>query len=254
MARRIRPIIVLVSAPGTLGPIDPLLRRAGIRLVRYASLRPRPIAGQPWLERLRNISNLDTVVVTSRAAVRFGVIPWRRAIGAFPGSLEFWAVGPETSAALRKAGVARIRRPRTPAAAAIAPALGRSAPRKVAYFRSNLAGTDLARALRSDGHRVVDLIVYRVDVPGRVTDRVRKALASAHLLVATSPSALSSLRRGLGARAFERLAQRLSLVVLGERSHRAAVEHGFRHIAVAPTATAQRFTRFLLQELRDGPK
>jgi uroporphyrinogen-III synthase len=252
MTSRSPPTVVVLSAPGALEGIDPLLRRAGARLVRFTSLEPRPVDPAVWLERLRRLPKPDTVVVTSRTAVGAGVRPWRRASGPFPASLEFWAVGPGTAQALRQTGIRRVHRPLTVGAMAVAKAFGRRPPRRVVYLRSDLAGPRLARALRGQGHRVVDLVVYRLEAPPPLTARARHQLFMADLLVATSPSGLSYLRRRLDRVAFSRLARTTPLVVLGERSRRAARGHGFRRTSVAPSTTAQRFTLHLLRELRNA--
>jgi uroporphyrinogen-III synthase len=252
MTVRPPPTVVLLSAPGTLDAIDPRLRRAGVRLVRLSSLVTRPIAGSRWLSRVTGIARPDTVVVTSRAAVEAGVVPWRRAIGSVPRYVEFWAAGPGTAQTLRRAGVRKVHRPPAVGGQAVARSLGRRPRRTIVYFRSNLAGTGLARALRDQGHRVADVVVYRVETPSRMSGAARRLLASADLVIATSPSALSSLRRRWGSRSFSRFARTARLVVLGERSRRAARGHGFRHTSVAPSPTAQRFTGHLLRELRDA--
>ncbi|MGA8604925.1 MAG: uroporphyrinogen-III synthase [Thermoplasmata archaeon] len=252
MNSRSSPTIVLVSVPGTLGGIDSILRRAGVRLVRLMSSRPRPVDPTVWLKRLAGSPKPDTVLVTSRAAVAAGVRPWRRAGGPLPATLEFWAVGPGTAQALRRVGIRRVHRPRTVGILAIASSLRRMPTRRVVYFRSDVAGPQLARMLRSQGHRVVDLVVYRLETPPRLTDRARRGLSRAALLVVTSPSGLSNLRSRLGRTTFSRLSRTARLVVLGERSRRAARGHGFRHVSVAPSTTAQRFTRHLLRELRNA--
>jgi uroporphyrinogen-III synthase len=252
MVSRSSPTVVVVSGPGSLEGIDPLLRRAGARLVRLASSKPRPVPPTDWLRRLARAPTPDTAVVTSRAAVGAAVRAWRRASGPFPASLEFWAVGPGTAQALRQAGIRRVRRPRSVGATGVASSLRRKPPRRVVYFRSDVAGPRLARALRRQGHRVVDLVVYRLESPPRLTARARRELSNADLLVVTSPSGLTDLRHRLGRTTFGRLTRTARLVVLGERSRRAAHGHGFQHTSVAPSTTAQRFTRHLLRELRNA--
>lgn len=245
-----RPKIVLVAGPGTLAEVDSGLRRARVRLVRIISLEPRPVHPTIWLARLARARPSDTVVVTSRAAVEAGVRPWRRARGPFGPSIEFWAIGPGTAHALRRAGIHRVCRPKSVSASAIAGALARTPPRRIVYFRSDVAGPRLARSLRAGGHQVVDLVVYRLEAPPRLTALNREELRAADLLVVTSPSGLSYLRRRLGRTSFARIARTCPLVVLGDRSRRAARAHGFRWTSVAPSITAQGFTHFLLGELR----
>ncbi|HTT72534.1 MAG TPA: uroporphyrinogen-III synthase [Thermoplasmata archaeon] len=246
------PSVVLLAAPGTLPGIDRSLRRAGVRLVRIESVVPRPVDPRTWRPRLARAPAPDTVVVTSRAAVGAGVRPARRVLIPPTGSPEFWAAGPGTAAALRRDGVDRVRRPRAVGAAAVARSLARGPRRRVVYLRSDAAGPELARLLRRRGHRVLDLVVYRLEAPSRLTGPARHALAAADLVVVTSPSGLASLRRRVGRPTFVRLARTARLVVLGDRSRRAARIHGFRHIAVAPSTVGQRFTRYLLRELRDA--
>ncbi|MFZ1023803.1 MAG: uroporphyrinogen-III synthase [Thermoplasmata archaeon] len=253
MARRRVPLVVLFSAPGTLAHIDRPLLRAGVRFARITSIQTRPIAPTHWLKRITRAPKPNTVVVTSRIAVCAGIRPWRRAIGRFPRPLEFWAVGPGTAHALREARIHQVHRPPTVAASAVAQALGRRAGRTIVYFRSDAAGPRLARVLRDQGHSVVDVAVYRLETSPRLTRHALQTLAKAELLIVTSPSALAHLRHSFDRRAFVRLAQTVRLVVLGDHSRRAARKIGFRRVAVAPSTTAQRFTRYLLRELRDAP-
>jgi uroporphyrinogen-III synthase len=252
MARPSRPTVALLSAEGTLPGVDALLRREGVRPLRLVSVVPRPVAPDRWAKRLHRWGTPDTVVVTSRAAVFAGVLPWRRRTGRTTVRPEYWAAGPGTADALRRAGVRPVRRPRGMGATAVAEALRRTSPRSIVYFRSNAAGPGLARTLRSQGHRIADLVVYRLVPPPPLSASARRELATTTVLVATSPSALSALRRRLDAPTFARLRRSTNLVVLGDRSRRAARGHGFRHVSVAPSTTPQRFTRHLLRELRDA--
>ncbi|MGC2289344.1 MAG: uroporphyrinogen-III synthase [Thermoplasmata archaeon] len=252
MTPRLAPCVALVSGPSTLEAIDPILRNAGVRLVRIDALESRPVEPASWLGRLARTAMPDTVVVTSQAAVVNGVQPWLRTLTDSTETVEFWAAGPETAKALRAAGVRRVRQSGTLGASGILQALPGASHRAILYFRSNKAGPLLARQLRDLGHRVSDVVVYRIGTARPFGLRDRRFLADADLVVATSPSSLSSLRRGLHPASFLRLRRNAKLVVLGERSRRAARGHGFRRIHVAPSPNAQRFTRYLLRELRDA--
>jgi uroporphyrinogen-III synthase len=250
MAARSGPLVVLLSAPGTLEGIDPLLRASGFHLVRLTSVQPRALPSASWLARMGETPPPDTLVVTSRTAVALGVGRWRRSNPELPASLEVWAAGPGTAQALHTAGFRRVRRPKILGAAGLARSLSRRTPRTIAYLRSDLAGPGLARTLRGQGHRVLELVVYRLQTPPRFGLRAKRALFRADLLVLTSPSGVSGLRERLDPPSFERLCRTAHVVVLGKRSLREAHRQGFRNLSVAPSLTAQRFTQYVLRELR----
>ncbi|HTW40008.1 MAG TPA: uroporphyrinogen-III synthase [Thermoplasmata archaeon] len=246
------PTVVLLSTPGVMDRIDAVLARAGVRLVRVQSVEPHEVDPLVWIRRISKRTRPDTVVVTSRWAVRAGVQPWRKIDGPFSESVEFWAVGPATAAALRRAGVTHVRTPDTVGAEGIATALAKGPKRRVVYLRSDLAGSKLVRALRAQGHRVSDVVVYTVQMPPPLSPVERGQILAADALVVTSPSGLADLSYRIGRSAFARLQKNARLVVLGERSRRAAVTHRFAHISVAPSAGTQPFTRHLLREVRNA--
>jgi uroporphyrinogen-III synthase len=251
-SRAAPPTIVVLSAPGTLERVDRGLERAGVRSIRIRSVEPRAIDPTVWIRRLSKRVRPDTVVVTSRWAVRAGVVPWRTIDGPLPDSVEFWAVGPTTAYFLRHAGVAHVHTPKVAGGEGIVRALATGPKRRVVYLRSNLAGGKLVRALRAQGHRVTDVVVYEVEMPPPLTPKERDEILAADLLLVTSPSGLADLSYRIGRTAFARLARRTPLVVLGERSRRAAQRRHFLRISVAPSAHTQPFTRHLLRELRNA--
>lgn len=250
MARRSRPTVVLLAASDTLEGLDVACARVGIRLLRVVSLQPRPVPRGRWLNGLRDQPPPDLVVVTSRAAVALGVLPWLRANRPASSPIVYWAAGPTTARALSAARAVPVRRPLTLGAEGIARALARLRPRRILYLRSDRAGPALARRLRRSGHRVVDRVVYRVVPRGRVSSREARAVRDADALVASSPSALAVLSTPTVARRFgkrERAAARL--VVLGARTRATARARGFSNVSIAPSPNPERFTRFLLREL-----
>lgn len=244
------PTVVLAAAEGSLEGVDERLRRAGVRVVRIGTVRIRPVPQGTWLPNLVRRSVPDTVVVTSRAAVDAGVRPWLRAAGDVAMRAEFWAVGPRTASALRRAGVTRVRSPVVGGAAGLVRSFTARRSRAVLYLRSDRAGAFLPRRLRARGHRVYDRVVYRLAAAARMTAREQRLVAAADLWVVTSPSGVDALRRDLGRTAFRRAAERIPLVVLGTRSRAAALRVGFATVSVVPPTTAQRFTGRLLRELR----
>ena len=247
------PTVVLLSTPRALARVDRGLERAGVRLLRVSSVEPHAIDPLVWIRRISKRTRADTVIVTSRWAVRAGVLPWIKIDGPFPETVEFWAVGPATALALRRAGVTHIHTPRVAGAEGIAEALASGARRRIVYLRSDLAGGKLVRALRAYGHRVTDLVVYEVHMPPPLTARERAEVLAADVLVITSPSGLADLSYRLGRSAFVRLARNTPVVVLGEYSRRAAERH-FAQVSVAPSVHTQPFTRHLLREVRNARK
>jgi uroporphyrinogen-III synthase len=247
------PRVVLLSAPGTLGGIDPLLRKLRIRLIRIDTVVQRPVPVESWWKRLGARAGRDGVIVTSRAGVVAGVRPWVRRTRTATGGIRFWAAGPGTASALRALGARHVSKPPTAGADGIVRALRQSPARNLLYFRSDRAGPSLANELRRGGHRVTEIVAYRVRPVAALTPTQRREIREADVLVATSPSSLSSVRRGLDRRTFDRVRSTARLVVLGERSLRAARGHGFRAVRVAPSTAAQGFTRYLLRELRHAP-
>lgn len=248
-----RPQVVLFCAAGTLEGVDPRLRLAGVPVDRVVSVELRPVAPTRWLPSLLGHPPPDTVVVTSRAAVTAGVRPWRRAGGRRLEAVEYWAVGSATARALRRDGVRRIRRPRKEESAAIRTAFRRGPSQRILYFRSDRAGPGLARSLRADGHRVIDRVVYRTGPARPLGARAVRGLTGVKLLVVTSPSGLDELRRRLVRRTWTTVTRGTLLVVLGDRSRRAARELGFHRVSVVRPTTPQRFTQRLLRVLRDAP-
>jgi uroporphyrinogen-III synthase len=245
--------VVLLASRGAFQGLETALGRSGLGLVRITSAEPRPIEPERWLPRLTAGPDPDTVVVTSRAAVLAGVRPWQRS-AAGPGRrrVEYWAAGPTTARALRAQGVRRVRRAGPLGSAGIARSIAESPPRSIVYFRSDRAGPALARTLRRRGHRVIDLAVYRTAPARPATDRERRAILAADLLVVTSPSGLEWLMGSLDRSSRDRLRRGARLVVLGPKSHRAARKLGFRGVSVAPSPSPERFTRHLLRGLRDA--
>ena len=249
---RARRTIAVLSSAGTLAGVDPILARAGVRVLRVPAVASTPVPWQRWRARLDRSPSVDVVLVTSRRGVADGVVPWLQHTPAATRAVQFWAGGPATARALRAAGVRRVRRPSSVGSASLGQSFATTPARTILYFRSDRAGPALARSLRQNGHRVLDLVVYRLRPPPGLAARACAALAAAPLWVATSPSSLKALRGALGSRRFADLARRTSLVVLGERTREAARRHGFGRVSVVPPTTAQRFARRLLSELRDA--
>lgn len=250
MARR-RPRVVLLASATTLPGIEDALRRAGLLPRRVTVLRARARPPSRWVRGTPSPRQLDGVVITSRAAVTAGLLPWRRLHGlSWPGELDVWASGPGTAELLRRRGVRPVRVGPTQGRASIVRGLA-SRRSRLLYLRSGRAGPELARDLRDRGHTVTERIVYDVEVDGSAVARARTAILGASALVATSPSAMEAIRQGLSHAALRRLVASVPLVVLGARSASAGRAAGFARVVTLVPSTPQRFARRLVREVRD---
>lgn len=236
--------VVLLSSAGTLDGLGRELRRRGRRLVRLQTIRAVPRPPADWRRRLARYRSWDTLALTSAEAARLFV----RAVPASRlGSRELWSIGPATARALGRCP--NRRRPRVATSASLRRAL-RGRARRIVYPRSDRAGPGFARALRSDGHRVLDLVLYELRASPGLTPVGRAALAKASMLIVTSPSALSAGERAMGRTLAQRLRTQALLVTLGPRTRAAARARGYRRIALVPPAPVQRFTSDLLLAAR----
>ncbi len=236
--------VVLLTGPGTLGPVVEALRGEGAAVTRLVMVEPEPLPPARWRPPLSSIGAIDDVVVTSRSGVTAGVVPWREA-GRRALRVRYWSSGPATAKALRSVGVTNVREPPGLGGAAIVRGIG-PGRRRILRLRSDKAGSALARALRARGHVVTDVVVYRTKLRPRIGPSDRARLGGADVIVATSPSAVRALVAVLDPPTLARLTRRVRAVVIGSRSARAARKAGFVRVSVAPSLTAQRFTRHFL--------
>lgn len=249
-AKRRPRLVVILSARETLRGLEAALRSMGLGARRVVAIRLEPVASKVARGRRRPSRAPDAVLVTSRHAVGPLLRFWTRPRGAGPRP-ELWASGPGTAARLRQLGYSSVRRGAGLGAEGIARALGPPA-RRLVHLRSDLAGPSLARALRARGHRVTEVIAYRVRPDPSAVRRCATGVLGAAAIVLTSPSATASLRTGLGRAAVRRIGRSTPAVVLGDRTARAARAAGFRTVAIAPTTDPQRFARVLLRAVDDA--
>lgn len=252
MTRSAAPTVVLLSGSGTLRGLGVAARSRGLRLRRIEALRAEACLPSRASRPFPPDTPIDAIIVTSRRAVQPGLLRWTRGDGD-TGTPQVWAAGPGTAASLRRLGVHRVQRGEGLGSDGIVARLGPGA-RTVVHVRSDAAGDVLARALRARGHRVAEVVAYRVrPVVSEVRHRmpeVRRASA----LVLTSPSALDSLRRAAGTAAVRELGRTKPVVVLGERTAQAARAAGFSRVSVAGTTAPKRFAHLLVRAVSHAPK
>jgi uroporphyrinogen-III synthase len=251
--RRERPTVVLASSSTALRGLAGELARHGIRLVRIEAVVPRAYPTARWLHSAPLPDDVDMVLVTSARGVSWGVEPWLKAArSAPPRALQFWSAGPLTHRRLLRLVGRYVRRAPGEGTEALLKALPPHGSRRVLYFRSREAGSSVRVELGRRGYTVDEVVCYGLGTPPPPRPADLTQLGRAVALVATSPSALTGLRKVVPAPTFRRFRQGLPLVVLGERSRRAAGGHGYRNVHMVRPASAQRFTRGLLGVLENA--
>ncbi len=245
-----RRLVVMLSAVDTLAGLGGAVRATGLEFRRVEAIRAQRTRPLRVSGASRAATEVDTLVVTSPHAVGPGLLAWagRYGRGRTP---EVWAAGPQTARRLRAAGFSPVRRGSGLGAAGIAAGIGRG-HRTIVHLRSDLAGSGMARSLRALGHRVIDLVGYRVLPRPSAVRRHASDLRRSAVIVLSSPSAVESLRRGLPTRDRRALGRTVPAVVLGARTARAAAAAGFRTVRIAPSADPQRFARFLVRVMTDA--
>lgn len=239
------PVIWIVSSAEALHGLERRLARRGMTTRRIVTIEF--VAEDPGRLRTRlgRWGAFDTLLVTSPRAVSAFVRPVLNPRDRLSPRLETWAAGGTSATALRRLGLRRVRRAEAEGADALLPALARGRARAVLYPRSDLAGPTVARRLRAQGHRVLDLVVYRT-LPRTVPSAaLKRLLRPGQTVVVTSPSALAALRRQIPPIAFRRWRGTTRVVALGSRTRRSAQGHGFRRVEEAGSASVEGLTALL---------
>jgi uroporphyrinogen-III synthase len=146
------------------------------------------------------------------------------------------AIGPATRRILERGGVEVDLQPSESSATAMAVELPLAVGDRVLVVRGDLAGDELAVALRARGAAVDEVVAYRtIEAPPTSRALLRRAVAEGPIaaVVFTSGSTI----RGLVALGQEELVEVLSIpcVCIGPETADEALAAGFRILAVSPT-------------------
>lgn len=245
--------VVFVGGAETLLGAERGLRRHGVRVDRIPAFRYVATPRERVRREVARFGPYDVLLLTSKESVH--VMADAGALYRSPRPAGYRRIvtgGPATARALADEGIHGSWSPRHGVGTAVARHLGHGPPLRIVYPRSDRAGPGLARELRRQGHEVLDLVAYRVRPVAPATRQMRTRLLRADRILVTSPSALSYLRHILDPSSFRLLRRQGGLVVLGEKSARAARGHGFRGVRVAPGVSDQTVQEVLLMELSDA--
>lgn len=152
---------------------------------------------QGLLSAIRQIDSYDTLLFTSRYAVKYWFRAFRHS-GLPPAvlrHLKIVSIGATTTAALRREGVETVEQTQGDDSLGVVAWFARQPQRNILLPRSDLALDIIPEGLRAQGHRVTTVTAYR----NRCPDRPRRVnLANIRRVVFTSPSTIDNFIKVYG--------------------------------------------------------
>jgi len=233
------------------------LEALGATVYSIPTIRFEPPEDTSPLDRaILDLPGFDWVVFTSPNGVRFF---WARleALGFGPERLarpRVAAVGPGTAAELARRGRPPDVIPPEALTARVPGALGDVRGRRILLPRTDIAGPELAEALRAAGAGVAEVVAYRTLPETAGGDELIRLLEEGRVDAVTLTSA--STARNLAALvgpARPRL-ERVKIVCIGPVTARAAAEAGLKVDLVAAEHTLEGLVRAVVEAFRAVPK
>ncbi|MCI4324830.1 MAG: uroporphyrinogen-III synthase [Thermoplasmata archaeon] len=249
-AARPRPV-GLVAAVGTFTDLEDALRQSGRTVVRFDAILFEPVLPADRCRRLRR-APWDGIVLSSPRGVPLFLRPVFGRASPKTRRMVAYVAGESTAVEAERLGYTVVRPSDATGSGGILRAVPGGTPLRLLHPRSDVAGPGLARALRSAGHTVVDVVAFRTMTAPSMPGRVRAGLLRAEVVVVSSPSAFRSLRSHLGPRAFRTLARTVAFRGLGPSTEGAVRRAGVRDVAVLDPGPGQRFTPATVGSLLDG--
>lgn len=208
------------------------LERLGADVTEVPLVEIAPAEDQPLDDALRQ--DADWIVVTSANAVR-AVAERLRSVE----RARFAAVGPATADALRELGIEPDLVPERYAADALAEAMGDVGGLRALLPQADIAGTELADALRARGASVEVVVAYRTVAVAPDEEGLAALCAADAVLLASGSAArsLAALDLPLGA---------TELVCIGPSTAEEAAASGLTVGSVADEATGAGMIRALV--------
>jgi uroporphyrinogen III methyltransferase/synthase len=230
--------VLVTRATDQAGPLALALLDRGLEPVLVPAIEVTPAPARTIAAAVRNLRQVDWVVVTSaNAVVALGVAgvlaPSRRP------STRWAAVGDATAAALEREGIGVGFMPAVPTATALASELPILPGQRALVVHGDLAGEAVEQRLRARGAQVTSLVAYDTrEAPASSRPLLRAAFAAGRPVAAILTS--GSTGRGLlalgAAEGIDVL--RLPTVCAGPLTADEARRAGFAVLAVAPAPDA----------------
>jgi len=232
----IRPRVIVTRASDQAAELVSALRNAGLEPVPVPTIAVELEPPGGSLDRAaRVLHTYSWVVITSANGARAILKAAERTLAEL-GAPSWAAIGPATSRVLEHGGIEIDYQPSQSSAIALAAELPVNLGDRVLVVRGDLAGDELAVALRARGAMVDDVVAYRTrEAPSTSQALLRRALAEGPIAAVAFTS--GSTIRGLVALGQEELVDVLSIpcVCIGPETAEEALAAGFRILAISPT-------------------
>ncbi len=241
--------VVVTRVEDADGPLTTHLRQGGARVLHWGSIAFAPPEDPgPLLAALRRLGWYDWICFSSPRAVEAVV---DRVAGA-PVGVRMAAVGPTTRATLLAAGWPVHRVPADARGEGLVEAFraaGDAGGARVFFPASAIARDTLPRGLGELGAMVDQVTAYRTVAVPLDREACRRDVEGGEVQVVTftSPSALGSVRSGLGEELFQPLARSVPAAAMGPTTAGALEGVGWRRIVVAEDATLESLARAALK-------
>ncbi len=243
MSRSLEGLRVLVTRPVPQGErLLAAIREAGGAALAFPLLEIRELDREPSSAAVfDHLASFDIAIFISTNAVRATLARWRGRASEWPATLTCLGIGSATAQALADEGIVALS-----AAAAMnseellaLDVLAEVAGRQIVIFKGSGGRDLLATSLDARGARVTECALYRRVVPtvlpGELTRRLAKDGFDTVLI--SSTEGLVNLLGLLGGDLAGTMADRITLVVPGERAAQLARANGFMRLEVAANAT-----------------
>ncbi|CAN5754424.1 hypothetical protein BH11PAT2_BH11PAT2_02020 [soil metagenome] len=185
------------------------------------------------LTALENVGRFDWILFTSKHAVTFFTKELRLRNVKLARTTRIAAVGPETAAALRAAGLTVQLIPERFTVRDMVFALGRVKGLRILFPRSAVAPQEPIQILRAQGARVRVVPLY-IPIPIALSQATKHALVTSSYTTLSfkSPSGIQGFMRQLNT-AEKKIVREIPVVCIGPTTARAARKAGFRHVSYA---------------------
>lgn len=243
MTRSLEGLCVLVTRPAPQGErLVAAIREAGGAALAFPLLEIRELDREPssW-EVFDHLDDFDIAIFISTNAVRAALARWREQARAWPTTLKCLGIGSATAQALAGEGIVAVSAVSAMDSEELLAldVLAAVEGRQVVIFKGSGGRDLLATSLAARGARVTECALYR-----RVTPAVSSAELAIRLvmdgfdtLLISSGEGFTNLLGLLGGDLAGTMADRVTLVVPGERVAQLARASGFMRLEIAANAT-----------------